>query len=855
MTFSLTAIVIEQLVGAAFGTTFDRIRRSMGDRRLTRAIDDAVAKAGEHFVQQYAQRDPVLVDALLNQGQLQRPSVRRAVRAVVERPFDNHSASVELLGRTFQDVLPTEPDRARVDAAVFAFLRLLGDQILHIPEFQPLYNIYFQRKTAEQTTRIAESTAIVADHIALLSDSARAQGLLLGGTSQPLLTGANASGRRPRVKLPQRPYAQFVGRQEELAELRRLLLPHPRSRTYLATINGIGGVGKSALALELAYSYAEDYETLPPQERFEVILWISAKQTLLTPDGILHNRSTFNNLDDLFREIALVMKQPELIQGSPEQRRSQIEHALHDQRTLLLIDNLETVDDEELLSFLREMPDPTKAVITTRHRIDVARDIRLLGMPRPDADLLIANELAESGLTLSASQCDELYQRTGGVPLAIVWSIGTLRHGLSVDAMLRRLGSGQSDIARFCFTESSRLIAGRPSESLLLALSLFDADVGVPLLGAIAGLANDPYARDEGVAELLKLSLVNIHDGRLDLLPLTRSFARDQLQTRTAREGELRQRWIEQLTALARPYSAIHYEQPSPDALLSDGEHLLSLIRWAEQQQRPDLVMAVAPAALYYLDTIGDWGALQILAKQCLNYATLLRLEHEKVQLLYSLAWVQSQQGDREAAAATLAIALDQAQRYSDLSWQIEVLTRQVGNSRCLGDLASAEAQISAAERLTTQLSRTARASAQAELTYERGKIARDRGDWESARQLFEQALTVFSVDEVQPRFNPERSWGILGNLGYTLHRQGRLDEADSIYQRCLSFFRQSGGRGYLATLLVRRAELLLERGDRSAARTHAEESLILSERIGLIEEQHQARGVLAQLDAIAGTP
>lgn len=814
---------------------------------LRRAIPKALTNAHEQFVLRYKVHDPELVAHLEAKDPVTTsPRLKSALATILRRPFDDPDTTTSLLNQAFQAALPPTYAPARVAAAVRAYWALLEREVMYISQLQQLYTLGYQRSAADQARQLAQSAAQMVEGITALRDEVRSQGLL-AGSSTPQLPAPTAERRRPWHKLPNRPYTQFVGRQAELAQLRRLLLPHPRSRIYLTTINGIGGVGKSALALELAHAYVDYYDALPPEERFEVIVWVSAKETILTPDGIHNRRSTFGDLDDLFREIAGVMQQPGLVQGDPDERRSQIEQALSAERTLLIVDNLETVDDEELLSFLRELPDPTKAVVTTRHRIDVAKDVRLLGMPRADAELLITNEIGESPIALSPEQRDELYRRTGGVPLAIVYSIGQLRRGLSAEAMLRRLGSGQNDIARFCFTESARLIAGRHAESLLLALALFDQSVGWQMLGAVAGLADDLYSRDEGLAELLQLSLANQQANRFDLLPLTRSFARDLLQTTPEREDELRQRWIDQLTALARPYNAIHYNQPSADTLLSEGEHILSLIRWAEQQERPDLVMPLAPAAIYFLDTSGDWSALQLLARQCLSYATLLRLEHEKVQPLNAIAWIQSQQGDYEAAKATLAIALEQARRHSSVAWQIEVLTNQIANTRRMGDLAAAETQVEAAEQLLDQLSGSDWASARAEVTYERGKIARDRGDWEQARQHFEEALTVFSVDEAQPRFNPERSWGMLGNLGYVLHRQGQLDEADAIYQRCLNFFRQSGGRGYTATLLMRRAQLLLQRGDVAAAHAHAEESMRLSTRLGMVEEQRQAQTLLAQ--------
>ncbi len=107
-----------------------------------------------------------------------------------------------------------------------------------------------------------------------------------------------------------------------------VLLPHPRSRHFVVTIDGIGGVGKSALALELAYGYREHYATLPVEERFEAIVWVSAKRTLLTASGIQQRRQGFKTLDDLFRELASVLEQPALLPAAAHERRSLIERAL-----------------------------------------------------------------------------------------------------------------------------------------------------------------------------------------------------------------------------------------------------------------------------------------------------------------------------------------------------------------------------------------------------------------------------------------------------------------------------------------------------------------------------------------------
>ncbi|NCC33252.1 MAG: hypothetical protein EOM24_14735 [Chloroflexia bacterium] len=59
--------------------------------------------------------------------------------------------------------------------------------------------------------------------------------------------------------------------------------------------------------------------------------------------------------------------------------------------------------------------------------------------------------------------------------------------GFSVEAVLRRLGQGQSDIARFCFAESVERIRGRDAHRLLLALALFERSVSRTMLGRRRG--------------------------------------------------------------------------------------------------------------------------------------------------------------------------------------------------------------------------------------------------------------------------------------------------------------------------------------------------------------------------------
>lgn len=97
--------------------------------------------------------------------------------------------------------------------------------------------------------------------------------------------GEAARESKPRIyhNLPQPDYVRFVGRETELTKLHTLLSPD--NRTWVIVIDGIGGIGKSSLALEVAHDYLNRFVELPERQCFKAIIWTSAKALTLTADG------------------------------------------------------------------------------------------------------------------------------------------------------------------------------------------------------------------------------------------------------------------------------------------------------------------------------------------------------------------------------------------------------------------------------------------------------------------------------------------------------------------------------------------------------------------------------------------
>jgi len=240
------------------------------------------------------------------------------------------------------------------------------------------------------------------------------------------------------------------------------------------TIDGIGGIGKSALALEVADSYRRMVDKLAAPDRFEVIIWTTAKLTVLTGQGIITRSQSLRTLDDIYSTIAVVLQREDITRARPADQDEIVRQALSHQRTLLIVDNLETVDDERVMAFLRDVPSPTKVIVTTRHRLDVAYPVRVVGMGEEEALQLIADQAQLKELTLTTDQAKQLYARTGGVPLALTWSLAQMGFGYGVESVLTRLGQPNNDVAKFCFEAAVERIKTKPAYKLLLAFKMTD---------------------------------------------------------------------------------------------------------------------------------------------------------------------------------------------------------------------------------------------------------------------------------------------------------------------------------------------------------------------------------------------
>ncbi|CAG0983937.1 hypothetical protein ANRL4_02049 [Anaerolineae bacterium] len=641
-------------------------------------------------------------------------------------------------------------------------------------------------------------------------------------------------------------YVRFVGRETELAQLHTLLSPD--NRAWVIVIDGIGGIGKSSLALEVAHDYLNRFDELPERQHFKAIIWTSAKALTLTADGPAPRQQITRTLSDIHTAIAMALQREDITRARPEEQDVLVRQALTQQRTLLIIDNMETIDDERVNAFLRELPAPTKCIVTTRHRIDVAYPVRLQALPRKDALNLTVQECEKKGVAFKADEADWLYHHTGGVPLALVWSIAQMGFGTNIETVLRRIGDAEGDIARYCFQNALELIRGKPAHVLLLALAIFTRNASRVMLGRIAGLSTAD--RDEGLGQLERLSLINKHADRFSFLPLTRTFAYSELTHDPAIEVQLRRRWIDYLRELTRGADSEYYWRYRSYTFYDEGEILLDAVEWCFAHGSAEEVFALVVAAYDYLEVVGRWNEIFDICGRALQLAESVQNLVAIARLSSIISMMHSQRGEYLESERLCRQALAYYQLAQNASGECIVDQHLCTIYRKYGDFVAAREWNDRAWRIAEE-SEIGDLKALINLSY--GKLARDQGDWNAAWRYFSAVNDWFEQrTEQTPRDEPlaRSTWGHLAIIAYHL---GRPQEAKDLCLKSLEFFEHYGTKGYMATLKYRLALAEEALGEVEAARQHAQEAIEWFERLGMKPDYAEAQNLWGRIQTESG--
>lgn len=376
--------------------------------------------------------------------------------------------------------------------------------------------------------------------------------------------------------LPARDCNTFVGRDAEIESLQQLL--SFESSTPRISLEGLGGVGKTTLILDVAYRYLLEGKNL--DYPFEAIVFTSAKPQHFTSKGILPRLLRERTLQDILRAIARTIKCPDTATTNFRETYEQVYNRLATMPTLLIIDNLDALEEQqEVISFLYELPATVKVVITSRETTPFTR-ISLNPLTATEGLKLIQHQAVEKNVELALDKSRQLYQTTGGIPAAIVYAVSQLAFGYRFADVSPIITRHQGDFSRFYFENSMQPLKGDSSHSILMALALFPKPALFESICHVAGVKDNNTGVD-AFAKLRQLSLISCKQGRYTMLPLTREYALCELFANPEFESLARQRWVNCYLDISQKYGG-KYEKEWNDyqELEAEWDNLCEVVEW-----------------------------------------------------------------------------------------------------------------------------------------------------------------------------------------------------------------------------------------------------------------------------------
>ncbi|HOU40412.1 MAG TPA: NB-ARC domain-containing protein [Promineifilum sp.] len=408
--------------------------------------------------------------------------------------------------RAAESLPPTDPAATRV-ALLLALGRDFGGGNMALEEWSALYHRYLAPVSLSVAALAQAAHLDVRNFRHRVNNGARR----LAEQLQQLEMAAQQRLRRARLgrHLPPADYTRLFGVAEPQQQLVAAL--QPANGPDVISIEGLGGIGKTALAREAAFVLAQGSD-------YDGIAWVSARQTWLNDAGAIETTpDAANTLADVIGRLATQLGFAELAGLSVADKLDRLAPFLRAGRHLIVIDNLESVSDLELLlPALLPLARPTRFLLTSRQTLShyplVTRfPVQLLSLA--DSRALVESELARHGhpARLAAEDMAALHEVVGGMPLALklvaaqmsLWPLPVL-----LDNLRRARHRAPEGLYRYIYWRAWQSL-GDPARQLLLSLLPLAPDgEDVEWLRLMSFLPPDEFG--DALAQLRDASLLEV---------------------------------------------------------------------------------------------------------------------------------------------------------------------------------------------------------------------------------------------------------------------------------------------------------------------------------------------------------
>ena len=240
------------------------------------------------------------------------------------------------------------------------------------------------------------------------------------------------------VNVPSEDYkiTNFCGRSEVFNKAYQLIVEQER---YLVSLIGIGGYGKTALANYVVRHISKKHPGL-----FKKIFWYSAKDSYIDESGKIE------------KIIDPIKSLNDFIESPDDNNPYSIDEYLNQEGNILIVlDNFETMDEENAKAFIKKYASPRcRFIVTSRKSLgELEEKINIERMQDFEAKLMLDNYISTFNLNLykdvSEDQIMAYLNKLDNSPLHIKWFLGSVKKNNNIYELM---SSGKrSDLIQYTF--------------------------------------------------------------------------------------------------------------------------------------------------------------------------------------------------------------------------------------------------------------------------------------------------------------------------------------------------------------------------------------------------------------------